>query len=156
MNLVANTLRGQGNDSHRADSSTYIAHALTSGGSDASEDGTGRGTPLVVRTAQTSANGHGVATDVTHALDGANGQAVAPMLGGGNYGQGNLDEGVPMMVRAGAAVRRLTPTECERLQGFPDGWTAGVSDSARYRMLGNAVCVPVAEWIGRRIVEVAA
>lgn len=50
-------------------------------------------------------------------------------------------------------VRRLTPTEAERLQGFPDGWTAvnGQSDSARYRQLGNAVCVPVAEWIGRRI-----
>lgn len=50
-----------------------------------------------------------------------------------------------------AAVRRLTPTECERLQGFPDGWTATQSDSVRYRQLGNAVCVPVAEWIGRRI-----
>jgi DNA (cytosine-5)-methyltransferase 1 len=48
-------------------------------------------------------------------------------------------------------VRRLTPTECERLQGFPDGHTAGQSDSARYRQLGNAVCVPVAEWLGRRI-----
>ena len=51
-------------------------------------------------------------------------------------------------------VRRLTPTECERLQGFPDGWTTGQSDSARYRQLGNAVCVPVAEWIGRQIVAV--
>ena len=52
-------------------------------------------------------------------------------------------------------VRRLTPRECERLQGFPDDWTLvdGMSDSARYRMLGNAVAVPVAEWIGRRIVE---
>jgi len=59
-------------------------------------------------------------------------------------------------------VRRLTPRECERLQGFPDDWTqwgidesgkqVELSDSARYRMLGNAVCVPVAEWIGRRIV----
>lgn len=49
-------------------------------------------------------------------------------------------------------VRRLMPVECERLQGFPDGWTDGQSDSARYRQLGNAVCVPVAEWIGRRIV----
>ena len=48
-------------------------------------------------------------------------------------------------------VRRLTPTECERLQGFPDGWTAGQSDTARYRQLGNAVCVPVVEWIARRI-----
>lgn len=51
-------------------------------------------------------------------------------------------------------VRRLTPLECERLQGFPDGWTDGESDSARYRMLGNAVCVRVAEWIGKRIMEV--
>jgi DNA (cytosine-5)-methyltransferase 1 len=53
-------------------------------------------------------------------------------------------------------VRRLTPTECERLQGFPDGWTAvnGMKDSPRYRMLGNAVAVPVAEWLGRRIMEV--
>ena len=54
-----------------------------------------------------------------------------------------------------AGVRRLTPTECERLQGFPDGWTAGQSDSARYRQLGNAVAVPVARWIGQRIVEVS-
>ena len=61
-------------------------------------------------------------------------------------------------VATGMAVRRLTPTECERLQGFPDGWTAAggdgrlIADSARYRMLGNAVAVPVAEWIGRRMV----
>ena len=48
-------------------------------------------------------------------------------------------------------VRRLTPTECERLQGFPDGWTDGQSDSTRYKQLGNAVAVPVAEWIGKRI-----
>lgn len=48
-------------------------------------------------------------------------------------------------------VRRLTPTECERLQGFPDGWTSGQSDSTRYKQLGNAVTVNVAEWIGKRI-----
>ena len=53
-------------------------------------------------------------------------------------------------------VRRLTPTECERLQGFPDGWTAvtGQADSHRYRQLGNAVAVPVAEWIARRIAAI--
>lgn len=51
-------------------------------------------------------------------------------------------------------VRRLTPTECERLQGFPDGWTGGQSDSTRYRQLGNAVAVPVVKWIARRIMEV--
>jgi site-specific DNA-cytosine methylase len=49
-------------------------------------------------------------------------------------------------------LRRLTPLECERLQGFPDGWTEGHADATRYRMLGNAVTVPVAEWIGRRII----
>ena len=63
-----------------------------------------------------------------------------------------------MSVANSVGVRRLTPTECERLQGFPDGWTAAggdgrlIADSARYRMLGNAVAVPVAEWIGRRMV----
>lgn len=45
------------------------------------------------------------------------------------------------------AVRRLTPVECERLQGFPDNWTEGQSDSARYKQMGNAVAVPVVEWI---------
>jgi DNA (cytosine-5)-methyltransferase 1 len=51
-------------------------------------------------------------------------------------------------------VRRLTPTECERLQGFPDGWTEGQADSHRYKQMGNAVAVPVVEWIMQGIVEV--
>ena len=51
-------------------------------------------------------------------------------------------------------VRRLTPMECERLQGFPDGWTDGQADSHRYKQMGNAVTVNVAEWIGKRIAEV--
>ena len=50
-------------------------------------------------------------------------------------------------------VRRLMPIECERLQGFPDGWTDGQSDTQRYKQLGNAVAVPVAEWIAKRIVK---
>jgi len=52
-------------------------------------------------------------------------------------------------------VRRLTPIECERLQGFPDGWTAGQPDSARYKQLGNAVTVPVVEWIINRMVKLS-
>jgi DNA (cytosine-5)-methyltransferase 1 len=57
-------------------------------------------------------------------------------------------------------VRRLTPPECEGLQGFPKGWTLpephinlaeNELDSLRYAALGNAVCVPVVEWIGKRI-----
>jgi DNA (cytosine-5)-methyltransferase 1 len=50
-------------------------------------------------------------------------------------------------------VRRLTPLECERLQGFPDGWTAGESDTARYKMVGNAVCRKISEWLGKRIIK---
>lgn len=59
----------------------------------------------------------------------------------------------PPVVTTDVQVRRLTPLECERLQGFPDGWTDAEKDSARYRMLGNAVAVPVAEWLGRRLAE---
>ena len=50
-----------------------------------------------------------------------------------------------------STVRRLTPTECERLQGFPDGWTEGQADSHRYKQMGNAVAVPVVQWIIDRI-----
>ena len=54
------------------------------------------------------------------------------------------------------AVRRLTPTECERLQGFPDGWTnihTDTPDGPRYKALGNSMAVPVMRWIGGRINE---
>ena len=46
-----------------------------------------------------------------------------------------------------SVVRRLTPLECERLQGFPDNWTEGQSDTNRYKQMGNAVAVPVVEWL---------
>ena len=53
-------------------------------------------------------------------------------------------------------IRRLTPLECERLQGFPDGWTdiPGASDSARYKALGNSVAIPCVEFIMSRIAAV--
>ena len=50
-------------------------------------------------------------------------------------------------------VRRLTPKEYERLQGFPDDWTASQPNSSRYKMMGNAVSVPVVEWIIKRMVK---
>jgi len=52
-------------------------------------------------------------------------------------------------------IRRLTPIECERLQGFPDNWTLanGISDTQRYKMCGNAVTVDVVEAVGKRILE---
>lgn len=72
-------------------------------------------------------------------------------------GNGNETGGVPFV--AGSSVRRLTPMECERLQGFLDGYTdvpwkrGRMPDSARYRMLGNSMAVPVMAWIGRRLTE---
>lgn len=57
----------------------------------------------------------------------------------------------PLVFQTG--VRRLTPAECERLQGFPDGWTEGFADGPRYAMLGNAIAVPCAEFLGRRVKE---
>jgi len=60
-------------------------------------------------------------------------------------------------VESCAGVRRLTPLECERLQGFPEGWTdvpyrgKPAKDAPRYRALGNAFPVPVVRWIGERI-----
>ena len=57
-------------------------------------------------------------------------------------------------------VRRLMPIECERLQGFPDGWTdityrgKPAADSPRYKAIGNSMAVPVMRWIGKRILMV--
>ena len=53
----------------------------------------------------------------------------------------------------GASIRRLTPTECERLQGFSDGWTEGISDTQRYKCLGNAVTTNVITWIGQQLTK---
>ena len=153
-----------------------VTHALTSEGSDASEDGTGRGTPVVALA---------VAGDFSHGLGdaqavrAANGQpgcvttpvavsenqrgelvesAVAHQLstGGGKAGQGYP------AVRMDSRVRRLTPLETERLQGLPDEWTRWLangteqSDAARYRQVGNSVAVPCVQWITERIVAVDA
>ena len=58
---------------------------------------------------------------------------------------------MPMV--ATTQVRRLTPLECERLQGFPDGWTSDQVDTHRYKQMGNAVAVPVVEWIIQGIAD---
>ena len=56
-------------------------------------------------------------------------------------------------IASAVGVRRLTPVECERLQGFPDGWTqlGDTKDNKRYAALGDAITVPVARWIGERL-----
>jgi hypothetical protein len=117
----------------------HVTHALTSEGCDASEDGTGRGTPIVTPTLNMGAH------------------TAAP----GSNGQDALEWAaitVPLVGRP----RRLTPLECERLMGWPDQHTAhgvkedgtvyALSDTARYRLCGNGVGTPVAAWIARRLV----
>lgn len=63
-------------------------------------------------------------------------------------------EQVNRLVIDNGRVRYLTPLECERLQGFPDGYTQGFSDTQRYKMLGNSIAVPVMKFIGTRILAV--
>lgn len=66
------------------------------------------------------------------------------------------------MIQTPMGVRRLTPLECERLQGFPDNWTEQTADgrtivdSHRYRLMGNAVATVCAQWLGHRLVAVDA
>ena len=69
----------------------------------------------------------------------------------------------PPIVSSSCSVRRLTPRECERLQGFPDDWTLipyrgkpaeECPDTPRYKALGNSMAVPVMRWVGKRIQEV--
>jgi len=67
-------------------------------------------------------------------------------------GGSNVRDKTPNIIE-NRRIRRLTPIECERLQGFPDGWTEGVSDTQRYKMMGNAVSVPVITAIGKRILK---
>lgn len=68
-----------------------------------------------------------------------------------------LDGGVEQVnsiVIDGNRLRYLTPVECERLMGFPDNYSAGFSDTRRYKMLGNSMVVPVIRWIGERILSI--
>ena len=117
---------------------------------------------FAVRTAQTGANGHAVA----HSVDCRNlceNKDLSGTLQCKSNGGHSLNYQNP--VRVSYRVRRLTPTECERLQGFPDNWTdvhdmqltgrkkCLSSDTARYKALGNSVAIPCVRWIMRRIKE---
>lgn len=101
----------------------------------------GGGGQVAVAIAECVANGRraGSASDVSQTLTGES--------------DGDQRQIVAIPDKLDARVRRLTPRECERLQGFPDDWTSGFADATRYRMIGNAVAVPCAEWIGRRMVK---
>lgn len=146
---ISPTLRAMGHNGSHANAGGQvavcvtgeIAHTLKAEGFDASEDGTGRGQPIVP----------------VHAFDARQSDVL-------QYGpiSGPLDTGIPnATAMIGPAVRRLTPTECERLQGFPDGYTLvpyrnkEAADGPRYKALGNSMAVPVMRWIGERIALVA-
>lgn len=161
-----------------------VAHSLRGEGFDASEDGTGRGTPLVPTYAFKSgqseaAGGTFVTEEYAPTLQAVNnGSTAVPAIafdckasGQRGFGIGQIastqramghagshtNGGGHQAVMTGMRVRRLTPRECERLQGFPDDYTAvphngkPAADGPRYKALGNSWAVPCARWIGERI-----
>ena len=157
---------------------TLVAHALRGEGFDASEDGTERGTPLVPvahafdarqsdvlqygdRTGPLDTDGHSVAVAFDTYNQTITGDTTQTLCSRGDTPGGNAHL-VPA-VQTAMQVRRLTPRECERLQGFQDGYTAipwrsrpasECPDGPRYRALGNSMAVPVMRYLGERIVAV--
>lgn len=94
----------------------------------------GQGYPAIaygIKTTQTGSNGWGIQENTTHTLGASDKDVIAHNKN----------------------VRRLMPLECERLQGYPDGWTEGGSDAARYKALGNSIAVPCVQWLLKRIVD---
>jgi DNA (cytosine-5)-methyltransferase 1 len=175
--LIANTIDAHmgsgGPDDNSAQANHLVAHSLRADGFDAGEDGTGRGTPLVpvaFDTTQITSKGNYSRPqpgDPCHPLAaGAHAPAVAfnwqsggskAMVGGTNPHTDALSSSQIPAVRHAMTVRRLTPGECEALQGFPRNYTAvpyrgkPAADGPRYRALGNSMAVNVMRWIGERI-----
>lgn len=144
-----------------------VFHTLRAEGFDASEDGTGRGVGAVVvgfnaRQDPDSWEGRTGPLDTDGGTQAVAVRDISQTLTS-NYGKqvDSSDTGLgPNVVFPAMQVRRLTPTECERLQGFPDGHTLipwrgkpaeDCPDGPRYKALGNSMAVPVMRWIGARI-----
>jgi DNA (cytosine-5)-methyltransferase 1 len=190
--LIAHCLTSNSSGSgsrYDAESETFVTHTLRGEGFDASEDGTGRGIPLIAgtlcnngkaagsATQQDAENGHlivGTLTsngDAHSGLKDASGLVPVAFMATESFSSGNNIDIAPTMrvgsglnergegpsIALGGQVRRLTPRECERLQGFPDDWTdvtyrkKPAADGPRYKALGNSMAVPVLRWIGERI-----
>ena len=142
--------RGWCNDLDR--SGAFVAHTLRGEGFDASEDGTGRGTPLTVAFTQNQEGdvltGSVIPSIGTNAN--ATGRNTAKVLTSG----GDDAATDPHELQG---VRRLTPRECERLQGIPDDHTLipyrgkPAADGPRYKAVGNGMAVPCVGWVLRRI-----
>lgn len=176
---VATAVNVHGGPHGRLDfeSETFIAHSLRAEGFDASEDGTGRGTPLVPITFSSKDHGadagplsptlRAMGHDGSHANAGGQVAIAFAQNQLGNVLTGDVMHSLGTNQNATGrnsptvatpwAVRRLTPRECERLQGFPDDFTLvpyrgkPAADGPRYKALGNSMAVPVLAWIGRRI-----
>jgi DNA (cytosine-5)-methyltransferase 1 len=123
---------------------------------------------IIDRTEKSGGNGTGVNEEISFTLNTMDRHAVAvpsaaPFICNaiGDYNHGNIGKTILSsddittgdLIVSGYSVRRLTPLECERLQGFPDGWTEyghdgkKISDNQRYRALGNSVAVPCVEFV---------
>jgi DNA (cytosine-5)-methyltransferase 1 len=143
---------------------TVIAHTLSAEGHDASEDGTGRGVPLVSQCISSRNERYDAESQdfVPVAFDMRGREGGAQFEGPHDTANVRASSGgSSRSYVAGMAVRRLTPREVERLMGFPDDYTLipyrgkPACDGPRYRALGNSMAVPVMSWLGRRIALVA-
>jgi DNA (cytosine-5)-methyltransferase 1 len=150
-------------------------HALTAEGHDASEDGTGRGTPIVYQQHGSDVGPVGVLRrgngsvqgGVPFTLHGTPATAVATasetaVCLRSKTPSGTENSSTTLVLQS--AVRRLTPVECERLMGYPDNWTQygayangpakKIADGPRYQMCGNGWATPVANWVAQRVMMV--
>lgn len=165
-NVVVNALvkrYGKGTDSDATDAMVIgatgpVSHALTSAGHDASEDGTGRGTPVIVGALDRQAGGPDDGSAQSGHIIPTYASSVSTLTstktGGYRLGAEEADQLAPAPT---GGVRRLTPVECERLMSWPDDWTAidgaDTPDSRRYAACGDGVVSNVAEWIARGILR---
>jgi DNA (cytosine-5)-methyltransferase 1 len=155
---IAPTLRGMGHDNSHANGGGQIAIAVTLHGS----DGTANiASYTEISTSLGARAPDGVENSATTAV--LQELPVASPLTA-SYGKqadsSDTSNGPPNLLHSQMAVRRLTPRECERLQGFPDDYTLVeyrgklAADGPRYKALGNSMAVPVMRWIGQRIAAV--
>ena len=120
------------------------------------------------RKIENGGNGKGILAETAYTLNTVDRHAVATIYGAKSYSEYEAGKVATLRASGGAygggsenlalsysIVRRLTPTECERLQGLEDGYTEGGSDTARYKALGNGMAQPCADYVIRRIVECA-
>ena len=118
------------------------------------------------RKIENGGNGKGVLAETAYTLNTVDRHAVAEIYGAKSYSEyergkvealrasgGNYGGGSENLALSYSIVCRLTPTECERLQGLDDGYTDGGSDTTRYKALGNGMAQPCADYVIRRIAE---